>query len=307
MYLCALPLRVFSSYALDHIFGLSTQIWTSWLADEAKSVAINFLISIAGAMSFYLILRVFPMTWWMITAFLWVLFSVAAARLFPVLILPLFYEYMPIEDSGLKSDILSVAVKAGVKVIDVSRIDLSRKTRKANAALIGLGASRRIVLADNLIDGFTPGEVKVVVAHEIAHYKYRHMMKLISFAGIATFMGFFLFSRTLPAIAVLSGAEGVSDLRIFPVFVMFMMAFSIVIMPLQNFFSRLLEEQADAEALILTADKPGFISVMEKLAAMNLSEADPHPLKKWIFYNHPTIKERIAMAEKWEPVEMRSN
>ncbi len=298
MYVIEFPLRFLGSFFLEHRFGLSDQSFPSWLFDEAKSAMLTFVVSMLAVQAFYLILRNFHATWWVIAAFLWIFFSIVVARLLPVIVIPLFFKYSPITDDTLKERIRALGKKAGIRILDVCQIDFSRKTRKANAALVGLGGTRKVILADTLIDGFTPEEVESVAAHEFGHHKYRHIWQLIIFSGLMTLTGFFLLSRVLERISVFAGATGVSDLYIFPCLVFLMICFSMVILPLQNLFSRRLEREADSFALEITGSPRIFISMMRKLASRNLADEEPSKLKKIFFYDHPPVGERIRMAER---------
>ncbi len=297
MYIASFPLHLAGSFFVERRFGLSRQGFGAWLADEAKSAALAFALSIACIQVFYLVLRNFPAGWWVIAAAAWIFFTIVLARFLPVLIIPVFFKYLPIEDSSLREKIMALAKKAGIRLMDVCKIDLSRKTSKANAALVGLGKTRRVVLADTLTEGFTPEEVGVVVAHEFGHFKHGHMWQLLIFSGTMTVAGFFILSLIAKKIVVLTGASGLSDLYLFPVLVLLAVIFGIILLPAQNFLSRVLERQADRFALDITGKPEEFISVMRKLASTNLADVAPSRLKKIFLYNHPPIAERIRMAE----------
>jgi STE24 endopeptidase len=297
MYIASFPLHFIGSFFVERRFGLSNQSFGAWLTDEAKSGALSFALSIVCIQVFYLVLRNFPTAWWAIAAMAWIFFTVVLARFLPVLVIPMFFKYFPIEDRPLKERIMALAEKTGVRLMDVCKIDFSRKTRKANAALVGLGKTRRVILADTLTEEFSPEEVEVVVAHEFGHFKCRHIWQLLIFSGIMTIAGFFVLSLIAGKIVVLTGASGLSDLYLFPVLVFLMIAFGIVLLPLQNLFSRVLEREADRFALDVTGEPEGFISVMRKLASMNLADVAPSKLKKIFLYDHPPIAERIRMAE----------
>ena len=298
MYVLSFPLRITGSFFVERHFGLSRQSFISWAADEIKSAALSFILSIGCILVFYYVLRNFPVFWWIITACLWIFFSVVLARFLPVFLIPLFYKYSPIEDPELKERIMSLADKTDISLMDVCQIDLSRKTAKANAALVGLGKTRKVILADTLLDDFTPDEVESVVAHEFAHYKYRHIWQLLAFSGVVTLTGFFMLSLIADRVVVLSGASGLSDMYLLPVLIFLLALFGIVLLPVQNLFSRVLERQADRFALDMTGKPKDFIAVMEKLAAMNLADVSPSRLKKIFLYNHPPISERIHMARE---------
>jgi len=181
--------------------------------------------------------------------------------------------------------------------MDVCRIDFSRKTVKANAAVVGLGRTRKVILADTLTDKFTPAEVDAVVAHEFGHCRYRHTWQLLALSGVITLAGFFILSLIAKNMVALMGASGLSDLRLLPALVFLVMLFGLALLPAQNLFSRVLERQADRFAIALTGDPESFISVMQRLAEVNLAEANPSLLKKIFLYTHPPVSERIRMAE----------
>jgi STE24 endopeptidase len=298
LYLLSLPLSFYSTYVVEHRYGLSTQDVRGWMADKARSGALSTALSLACLIGFYFFLRNFPDTWWLIAGAAWIFFSVILARMLPVLIIPLFYEYLPVEDPVLKERILEMARNAGLRVIDVYRINMSSRTRKANAALAGLGSTKRVVLADTLVDGFDREEVLNVVAHEFGHSRFAHIWKLISFSAAVTVCGFFLIDLAAEGMVSVSGASGLTDVYLLPLLVLLSSLFGLVILPLQNWFSRYLEVQADRFALD-TARSPGkFISCMDKLAGMNLAERTPSRWKKVFLYDHPPVGERIAMGRE---------
>jgi STE24 endopeptidase len=297
MYVVAFPFHLANTFFVEHRFGLSNQRLFSWLSDEAKSMALSFTLWIACMEVFYLVLRNFPGTWWLIAALLWVFFSIVLARFLPVLIIPLFYKYLPMEDGTLKKGILELADKANIRLMDVCGIDFSRKTKKANAALVGLGKTRKVILADTLTGNFTQEEVETVVAHEFAHFRYKHIWQLLALSGSLTIVGFYILFRVANKLVNLSGASGISDLYLFPALIFLMVVFGLALLPAQNLFSRILERQADRYAIGLTGNAPAFASTMRKLASMNLADAEPSLLKKVFMYDHPPIGERIRMAE----------
>jgi len=297
LYAVSFPLRIAGAFFLERAFGLSRQTLGAWFSDEAKSFFLSTALSLACVQVFYLLLRNFPVFWWLIAGTAWALFSAALASLFPVLIIPLFFKYLPIGNAELKDRIMGLARRTGIDLTDVCRIDLSRKTSKANAALVGLGKTRKVILADTLTDNFTLDEVIVVVAHEFAHFLHRHMWKLIAFGGVVTLAGFFLLFLAAPALVDITGSSGITDLYLLPLFMLLAVLGGIILLPARNLYSRALERQADRYALSATEDAENFISMMNKLAAMNLADTDPSPVKKVFIYDHPPVGERIRMAE----------
>ena len=298
-YVLSFPAHLTVSFFVEHKFGLSRQTFGAWVSDELKSVILSGVLGIGCVLAFYSILRFFPEYWWAVSAAAWLFFSVALTSLMPVLIIPLFYKYMPIEDAALKTRIMDLAERSGIKLMDVCGIDLSSKTVKANAAVVGLGMTRKVVLADTLTNNFSADEVDIVVAHEFGHHKYRHVRWFIMFSGAATIGGFYLLFRAANRIAGLAGADAIADPYILPALLLLMTAFGFVILPIRNLLSRVLERQADAFSLTLTGRAEPFITAMRRLADTNLADTDPSVLKKIFFYNHPPISERIRMAERF--------
>ncbi len=297
MYLGSFPLRLLSSFLVEKQFGLSNQDFGAWFVDESKSAGLSLLLSVIAIQVFYAAVRLFPEAWWAVTAGIWVFFSVVLARFLPVFLIPIFYRYLPIDDPVLRERVMSLASSARIKLMDVCRIDFSRKTAKANAAVVGLGRTRKVILADTLTDKFTPAEVDAVVAHEFGHCRYRHTWQLLALSGVITLAGFFILSLIAKNMVALMGASGLSDLRLLPALVFLVMLFGLALLPAQNLFSRVLERQADRFAIALTGDPESFISVMQRLAEVNLAEANPSLLKKIFLYTHPPVSERIRMAE----------
>ncbi len=300
MYVVSLPVSIVSAFLVERHFGLTERTFGSWLVDESKSVALSLALYSVCALVFYFVLRNFPGSWWGITAVLWILFTIVMARLLPVLLIPLFYKYLPLEDPSLKDDILALSEKSGVELVDVSQIDLSKKTKKANAALVGMGSTRRVVLADTLVDGFTREEILSVVAHEFGHHKKKHILKLLVWSSIMTAASFYILFVLAAKIAVFLGASSISELFLMPSYIILFSIFGLTILPFQNFFSRVLEREADDFALAVTENVPAFISVMNRLAEKNLSDTHPGTLKKIFLYSHPPISERVERAEKWD-------
>jgi STE24 endopeptidase len=300
MYAVSFPLKISGSFFVERAFHLSRQTFSAWLRDELKSTALSFALYMSCIQVFYLVLRNFPSTWWLITSGGWIFFTVVMARFLPVLLIPLFFKYSPIQEVGLKERIMALAERSGIRVMDVCQIDFSRKTAKANAALVGLGGTRKVILADTLLQKFGTEEVESVVAHEFGHFKYRHIWQLLFFSAAMTLLGFFALYRASGMIVYLTGSGGLSDLYIFPMLILLAAIFGLAVLPFQNLFSRVLERQSDRFAIEITGSPSAFIAVMKKLASVNLADTEPSAVKKIFLYDHPPIGERIRMGEEYE-------
>ena len=227
----------------------------------------------------------------------WILFSIVFTKIVPVLILPLFFKYSELQDTDLKNRLKLLAKSCGIKILDVFKLDLSAKTKKANAALAGMGSTRRILLGDTLLKNYTGEEIEVILAHEMAHHKFRHIWKTIFFGAVAAITGFYLISLMLGPIIQYLSLEAIYDIEALPVILFIFTVFNILVAPIQNWYSRTLERNADLWAIKLTQLAGEFISCMNKLAEQNLSNMHPSKFVEIMLYDHPPISSRIEMAK----------
>ena len=216
-----------------------------------------------------------------------------------MLILPLFYKLKPLENESLRQRLTALAQRVGAHVLGVYRMAMSEKTKKANAAFAGLGATKRIILGDTLLDQFAEDEIEVVMAHEMAHYKHGDISKLIVWSAATTLLGLRIADAVMRWALPKFGFSHPSDLGAFPLLALCMFGFSLVVMPLNNAFSRWRERLADRTALELTRNPEGFIRAMRKLADQNLADLSPHPWIEFLLHDHPALARRIALAEQW--------
>jgi len=299
-YLLNLPFNFYHSYRLEHKFSLSTQKIKDWLIDEVKTGIISFIILLIIIGAFYFILKRFSESWWLVISLFWIFFTLILARLTPTIIVPLFFKYKKLTDENLKNRIMGLADKMKVKIFDCFEIDFSKKTLKANAAFMGWGKTRRIVLADTLKDKYSYDEIEVILAHEFAHYRLKHLLKLIVVNSLATVVTFYLIFLTNNYILKVFGLNSLSEIAALPVIFLYFLLFGIIAQPFNNLISRKFEKDADSMALNITGMKNAFISMMEKLANQNLADTQPHPLIKFYFFDHPPIDERISMAKSFK-------
>jgi STE24 endopeptidase len=286
-YLIMLPLDFYGGFLLERKFSLSNQGVSGWMKDEVKKGVLSSVFFFVSVGALYAIVNNCGEWWWIGASVFWILLTLVIARIFPTVVVPMFYRYNRLQQNELRDRALELTERFGIKVIDVFEIDLSSKTKKANAAVIGWGGSRRIVMADNLVNEFTTDEALVVLAHELAHHKKNHIWKLLSVSAIATTFFFFLASR-LPV--------DIRDISVFPILYLFFLIYNLIAMPIENAISRALEREADMMALEVTKMREQFISMMEKLAEKNLADKDPNRAIELLFYSHPPISKRIALA-----------
>ncbi|MBM3255004.1 MAG: M48 family metallopeptidase [Candidatus Omnitrophica bacterium] len=297
-YLLGFPLNLYQSFLLEHKFGLSNQKMKDWLKDQAKSSLLFYLIALILAGVFYYTLKHFLHSWWLVFSLFWIFLSLILAKLAPVLIIPLFFKYKKLTDDNLRSRIVKLAEKMEVGILDVLEIDLSKNTLKGNAAFAGWGRTKRVILADTLKGKYDYDEIEVILAHEFAHYRLRHLPKLILFNSLLTVFFFYIIFVTGDRALGLFGLYSFWDVAALPVVLIYLVLLGLITQPLQNYLSRRLERTADKEALRVTGLREAFIRTFEKLAAQNLADRNPPALIKFLFFNHPPIDERIDLARK---------
>jgi STE24 endopeptidase len=293
------PLTFYRSFKLEHKFSLSNQKLSDWLLDQLKSGLITYIISLILLGSFYFILKNNPRIWWLIVSLLWIFFSVILSKLTPVVIIPLFFKYKKLTDEGLRQRIIRLAEKMRVGILDVFEIDFSKKTLKANAAFVGIGSTRRVILADTLKEKYSADEIEIILAHEFAHYRFRHLGKLIITNSLAIILSFYCIFHTSVYFLNIFGLSSLSDIAALPLIMFYLVIFSLVLGPFENYISRRLEKNADLLALKETQNPKAFISMMDKLSTQNLADRAPHPLIKFFFFDHPPVDERIRLAQNF--------
>jgi len=291
----------FYSFRLERRFKLSTQRIRSWIWDEFKGFLVGLVMGGIVVEVLYFTLRQWPQHWWVLAWALFMGLFLALAQLAPVLLFPIFYKFEPLDDEELRRRLVVLSERAGTRVRGVYRWKLSEKSKKANAALTGLGATRRIILADTLLDNYTPDEIEAVLAHELGHHVHRHILKSIFLQAAITFFGFWAANWTLHYAVDrrLFDFDGLSDFANLPLLALVSVALSLLLMPALNAFSRFNERQADRYAFESIASVGPFISSMNKLAEQNLAERTPSKWVEWFFHSHPAISRRLAAAEAW--------
>jgi STE24 endopeptidase len=298
--LLTFPLAWVRGFWLPRRYGLLHQPFRGWLTDRLKSALLGAGLALVSVEVVYALVGWTPL-WWLVAAGIFLLIQVALAVVFPVWVLPLFYRLTPLGDEALRGRLLHLAERAGVRAVGVWVADQSRRSRTANAALAGLGRTRRIVLFDTLIAQFAPEEVEAVLAHELAHHVHRDAWRGLAVQTALTVVMLWVADRALHAGVALLGLAGPADPGGVPWLALVLGALGLVTTPLANGFSRRMERQADDFALALTRDARGFVGAMERLASLNLAERRPHRLKELLFFSHPSVDRRIARALRATP------
>jgi STE24 endopeptidase len=294
----SLPLNFYRGYVHEHKWGFSTQRVKGWLSDQAKSFAVLLVMAWLILALILWILARFPRTWWLIAGLAMALVSVIMATLFPVIILPIFHRYTPIEDEELTNALKEILTREGLKSGGFFQEDMSRRTRKENAFLAGLGKTRRVVLGDNLVKQMTVPEIVSIIGHEVGHYRHRHIWKGIILGTLEQLAVFFILSvvmRTIFPGFPASAREVLSDLPV--ILIIGGVASSLVFGPLSNALSRYFEKQADLYAAAHVKDTHAFVATLAGLADRNLSNAYPSRWVKVLYYTHPPVGERLRYIE----------
>jgi STE24 endopeptidase len=296
----ALPLGFYGGFILERQFALSNETLRRWLADQLKSFTIGLVMAGIGAELVYGFIRLSPDWWWLSAGLTFTVLIVGLTNLAPVLLLPIFYSVKPLDRDGLRMRLLALADRAGARVLGAYEWGLGEKTRKANAALAGLGGTRRILVSDTMLAEFSDDEIEVVLAHEIAHHVHGDIWKGIAFESALIVAGFYIASLVLHALAGPAGLRGVDDVAGLPMLLLAAGAVSLVMVPAAHAMSRAFERNADGFALCLTRNPEAFISAMRRLGAQNLAEEHPSTLVQWLFYSHPPVRDRIAAAQAFK-------
>ena len=296
----ALPARFYRGFVLERRYGLSTQTSRSWVVDHAKALGIRIVLSTVGAVILIATISWWPRLWWLAATAIVTGMTIALAHLAPVLMLPLFYRFKPLEREHLTNRLLELARRARTRVLGVYEWSLGDKTTKANAALVGVRGTRRILLSDTLLQGYTDDEIEVVLAHELAHHVHRDVWTAIAADGAVTLAALLASDIVLKAFGPRVGVESLTDPAGLAVVALVSGVVSLLCGPALNLLSRRHEERADRFALDLTLNAEAFISAMRRLATHHLAEERPSAVVLWLFYTHPPFLERIATAHRWQ-------
>ena len=299
IFLIGLPLSYYSGFVIEQRFQLSRQSRTDWVRDKFKSYALSLAFFLVTVELFYGIVRFYPRGWWLWAGVGWLGLTAGIARVLPTLLIPLFYRTRPLRDAVLRQSMERLREKTGLHALGAYEISLSEKTKKANAALVGLGKSRRILFGDTLIESFSVPEIEMVAAHEIGHHVQKHILKSLTVNFMTTLAGFFLLFQFSERLVLFFGASGLEDPAIFPALLLAGALGWFLTLPLQNFVSRHYENEADRYALTLYPDLNVFQSLLQKLGRQNLSDPDPPRWVEWLWYDHPCLSRRLENADRF--------
>lgn len=302
-YVVSFGLSFYRGYVVEHRFGLSNQTLARWFSQYFKAMALMIVANAVMFVGLYVILWLTGDWWWLVAAAAAFCVSVLLGMIAPVLIIPLFVKYEPLNDDALQQKLAQLAEGTGLTIEGTYRLKMSADTKKANAMLAGLGRTRRVLLGDTLLESFSHDEIRVVMAHEIGHHVFRHITKMLLLSIPYSLLTFWLFNWILRW--WIGPSYDPSQMPVYAV-AMFMLAafiFGTLTGPLQAAMMRHFERQCDWYALERTHSPDAFRTAFTKLAKLNKADPDPHWLEVLLFDDHPPIAERLAMAERFAEAE----
>lgn len=293
------PLDFYEGFILEHKFKLSKQKFLSWLKDYFKKFFIALIIALIIVECVYLFIGIFYNTWWVSAALLWLLITVIFTKIFPLVILPLFFKSHPLRDDNLGERLNKLAQKFNFRLSDILILELSNKTVKANAMVTGIGKTKRIYLSDTLLTDFSNEEIEVIVAHELTHNKNKDISKHILVSFILSFFSFYICNLILNRALSYFGYISKDDIANLPLLSLLILIFGFFVLPFQSGFSRYLEKNADIGSIKTTNNPNSFISMISKLGQKNLADFSPSKIVELFLYDHPPISKRINLAKQF--------
>ncbi len=287
------PLSFYSGYIMEHRYDLSDQSLGSYFWEKLKGMLVGAVIGVPVLLLFYYFLRTYGNGWWLPTGIIMFVLTILLSRIAPKVIMPLFYKFEPIDREELRKRISSMANDMGLSVEGIFKFNLSKETKKANAAFTGIGKAKRVILGDTLLENFSDDEIMSVLAHELGHFKEKHIWKLSAVGTVFTFLGLFLVSQLYAYVIGVTAFESITSLAALPIITLFLIVFNFIVGPVQNAISRRFERQADDYSVKLFRQPEITIRSLEKLAEQNLADPAPHPAIEFLFYSHPSIPHRV--------------
>jgi STE24 endopeptidase len=305
--IAGLPFDLYDTFVLEKKYGFSTITWRLWITDLIKSLILSAIIMAIMISVFMAFIYYLPASWWFWAWVFFTLFEIILLWLYPVLIAPLFNKFEPIKDEALREKINALMYKVGLKTKRIYQVDEGKRSKHTNAYFTGIGKTKRIVLYDTLLSSHTPDEIVAVLAHEIGHWKKKHIIKQLTFMIVASLVLLY-FIYLIVSWSFLYSAFG---LKVTPVYAglflvsLYLSSAGYFLGPIGAAVTRRYEREADKTAWELTGTSGPMISALKRLAKDNLTNLHPHPLYVWFYYSHPPLIERIeylqAMDNKKAP------
>jgi STE24 endopeptidase len=296
--LLSLPHALYQGFILERRYGLSSETLSGWTRDYLRAAALVIGLAVAAAEVVYLSLRWSPQWWWLAASASFIGALVVLARMAPVVLLPLFYRFEPLERESLRARLAALSERSRVPVLGIHVWGLGAKSRRANAALVGTGGTRRILVSDTLLADYSDDEIEVILAHEIAHHVHGDIRRGLLIESALVVISFGLAALALGSLWESFGLVDPSDVAGLPLLCIAGAGVSILAAPALNAWSRRNERRADRFALRVARRPEAFVTAMRRLAAQNLAEERPSRLAVWFFHRHPPVHERIDRARQ---------
>jgi STE24 endopeptidase len=285
---------LYGDFWARRLFGLSAEPQLTWLTRQALEAATEAVPFIVGVVVLYWLLRHFPRSWWLLASLGYALSSLGMAYAFPLVITPLFFDQRPLTDQALRAQIIHMGARIGVPVQDVFVIDASKQGNEGNAYVAGVGQTTRIVLFDTLLNDYPADELLSIVAHEMGHWRARHIWKGLILSWIVAPPALFAVDRLLRRLLPRWGIRSPDDIASLPYLLLLLNLALLATLPLQNWQSRRWETEADRLGVAATGDRAAFARTFVRLAHQNLANPTPPPLVEALFATHPAIGRRVA-------------
>jgi Zn-dependent protease with chaperone function len=296
------PLTVYEQFFREHKYGLATQTFGPWFAEQLKALGITLIASSIALVILYAVFRRAPRTWWIWGTIVAVSLNMFGSLIAPVFIEPVFNTYKPLEDPAIRDPILALARANEIPVHQVFVVDASRQTTRISANVAGFLGTTRIALNDNLLKQCSIGEIRHVMGHEMGHFVLNHMAKLITYSAVQFFIVFALTASLFAAATQIWGerwgVRGIGDPAGLPLLLLILNCLFFLLTPVQNTVTRVTEREADAFGLNTAREPDGMAEVSLKLGTYR--KLDPKPLEELIFFDHPSGRARIRMAMDWK-------
>jgi STE24 endopeptidase len=296
----SLPFVFYRAFLLERKYGLSSEPLSTWLQDHLKALALGFALALVAGLAVFAAIGLAGDAWWIVAAGLFGVAALLLSRIAPVLLMPLFYRFRPLARVALRERLLTLSGRAGVPVLGAFEWGLGEKTTRANAALVGVGRTRRILVSDTLLKDYSDDEIEVILAHELAHHVHHDIWTALAVETLVVTAALYAAHAAAARAGVALGAGGAASLGALPLMILVAGGVSFLLKPVANGWSRHNERRADRFALALTRRPADFITAMRRLGAQNLAEARPSAPVLWFFHTHPTIDERIAAAKEFK-------
>jgi STE24 endopeptidase len=300
--LVSLPFVFYRSFLLERKYGLSSEPLSTWASDHLKALGLGLLLTLGAGLAVYASIHAAGHLWWVVTAACFAVAGIVLSRIAPVLLMPIFYRFRPLDRDSLRERLMTLSRRAGVPVLGAFEWGLGEKTTRANAALVGVGPTRRILVSDTLLKDYTDDEIEVILAHEMAHHIHHDIWTALALETLIVAAALYSAHAAVTRFGGFTGAAGPADLAALPVLILAAGLVSLILRPIGNAWSRYNERRADRFALTLTGRPAAFISAMRRLGAQNLAEERPSAPVFWFFHTHPTIDERIGRAREFKSV-----